>query len=245
MTLHRLTTLSVALVLFGAASARASLITVPIDTLVNSNASAYTSGTNLPTGPSTLTVGDIPFDLSPFGAMSNSLGVILTTPGSSLYTIDTDIYGATTIYTLINSIYGQLGATNGRVEFVGTGGAFASFDLIQGYNIRDYFNNVFNNVVSDPTIVTASFSGGVRLDRQMFVLPTLFATETLTQIRLVGTGAGNPQGQAFLAGVTVATPPPPQSVPEPSAFVTAAIGAGIVMCRGLRRRGARAIAIAS
>lgn len=233
MRLLRYSALVVALALGAAGSARASLITVPIDSEVNYDIRINVGGNNLPVAPTTLTVGGVPFALVPFGAQPDSLGIITTLVGDSTFSISTNIFGASTVYTLINSAFGTFGAVNGRVEFVGTGGAFASFDLIQGFNIRDYFNNVFNNTVTDPTIVTADFGGGVRLDRQEFVLPSLFATETLTEIRLVGTNAGNPQGEPFLVGVTVGTA---QAVPEPGSITLAAVGAGLLGCGWLRRR---------
>ena len=82
------------------------------------------------------------------------------------------------VYTLINSAFGSAGANNGTLEFVGMNGAFASFTLIQGVNIRDHFNGAFVNFLSDPTVVTANFAGDVRLDRQTFQLPNAFATKS-------------------------------------------------------------------
>jgi hypothetical protein len=122
-----------------------------------------------------------------------------------------------------------LGAINGRLEFVGTGSAFASYDLIQGINIRDHFDGCCNNIITDPTIVTVDFGHGVRFDRQMFVLPAVFAKQTLTEIRLVGTDADALQGQAFLAAATV------QTIPEPSTMFLFISGFGIAALGAWRR----------
>ena len=230
----RFSTLALALALGTVGSARADLIAVPIDGLVNSNLRSYTSGGNYPIAPTTLDVGGVPFNLVPLGAVPDSLGIIQTPAGDSLFTIPAGIFGASTVYTLINSGFGEFGAVNGRLEFVGTGGAFASFDLTQGFNIRDHFDGFFNNIVTDPTIVTADFGGGVRLDRQTFDLPASFATETLTEIRFIGTGAGIPQGEAFLAAATVRTST--KAVPEPSSFALAGVGGLGLVGYVLRRR---------
>jgi hypothetical protein len=218
-----------------ATPARADLLTVSIAHLANANLrSTYTNGSFYPVAPTTLTVGDVPFELTPLGMIPNSLGVIQTPDGNSEFTITTNIIAATSVYTLINSGFGRLGANNGRLEFVGSGGAFASFDLIQGVNIRDHLNGVFNNVVNDPRIVTENFGGNVRLDRQTFDLPASFASQTLTQIRFIGTNAGNPQGAPFLAGLTV------QAVPEPSPMISAPLAGLIALGVSRLRSGRRA-----
>ncbi len=125
----------------------------------------------------------VPFDLVPFDSIPNSLGIVQNNGGTT-YIIPTSVFGATTVYTLMNSAFGSLGSNIATVQFTGTGGAFASFDLVEGVNIRDHFEGSFVNTVSDPTIKTATFpdtgvppDGVVRLDRQTFDLGGLFATE--------------------------------------------------------------------
>ncbi len=209
---------------------RGSTIPVSLSGLTNANLRSFSNGANYPIAPTTLDVGGVSFELVPNGATPNSLGIIFTPNGNSEFTINTDIFGATTIYTLINSAFGQFGATNGRIEFVGDDDAFVSFDLIQGDNIRDHFNGGFNNLINDPAIVTENFGGNVRLDRQTFILPPTFRDETLTEIRFIGTNAGNPQGRAFLAGISVAV------IPEPSGLILSASGLGLVFVGLYRAR---------
>jgi hypothetical protein len=137
----------------------------------------------------------------------------------------------------MNSAYGNPGATVGSIEFKGVNGSDVTFQLIEGVNIRDHYNFIHENSATD--VVYDAFLNGVqnpsgpdRLDMQTFVLPSSFATDTLSQIIFDGINAGNPQGEPFLAAVTVAT------VPEPSSFVLLGIifSAGVAW-RWLRRGG--------
>ena len=90
------------------------------------------------------------------------------------------------------------------VEFKGTNGADATFSLIEGTNIRDYYTFGDNNVIA-PGTPSISFGGGaVHLDMQTFVLPAAFSSARLTDIILTSSG-GTPQGNPFLAAATVAT----------------------------------------
>jgi hypothetical protein len=227
---------------FATAPARADLITVPLTTPpANADLRTFSDGGFYPIAPTTLTVGGVPFALTPLDAIPNSLGAAQTFgPGGPIIDIKTNIFGATTVYTLINSAFGQAPFTVGTVEFKGANGSDVTFNLTEGFNIRDHFFNVFNNTVTDPTIVTASFGPGgfqdeVRLDRQTFVLPASFATDTLTDIILSPTAnTGFPLGQPFIAGVTV-----DQAVPEPGTlalFLCAGVaGAAYVCCRRQKR----------
>jgi hypothetical protein len=188
--------------LMGVSGANAQFTTVPTGSIANNNLRAYSAGGNYPVAPTTLTIGGVPFALSSLAGVNNSLGVAQVSGTTLQFTLTTSVPNPSKVYTLINSAWGQNGVLNGRIEFTGTGGAFASFDLRQGINIRDHWT-AYNQAISDPTIVTTNFGGGARLDRQTFVLPAAFHTETLTMIRLVGINPGNPQGAAFIAAATV------------------------------------------
>src|SRR5262249_29451347 len=139
----------------------------------------------------------------------NSLGIIQTPSGNSEFDIATNIPNPTTVYTLMNSAWGSFGADIATLEFKGAHGADASFDLVEGVNIRDHFNGGFNNTIA-PGTPSANF-GSDRLDEQTFVLPSSFANDTLKEIILTGHG-GFPQGAAFLAGLTVATASGPSAL---------------------------------
>jgi hypothetical protein len=203
-------------------------IGVDISPYVNNNIQTYTNGSNYPSGGTVLTNDGISFTLAYYTAMSGT-GVIQTDQSS--YTVATDIQGASTVYTLINSAYGAFGDTVGSVKFVATGGLEYTVDLVEGQNIRDHNQDGFNNTIGEGSlgymyIHTFGF-GPVRLDEQEFVLPTAFQTATLTEIIISGTGTGF-DGSPFLAAATVST------VPEPSSAVLLGMAATVVIGFSLR-----------
>jgi hypothetical protein len=206
------------------APALADFVTVDIGVSVNADVRSFTNGSFYPVGGQTVPFGGVPFALATVSANPASLGGFLTNLDSVEYSVS--IAGAARVYTLVNSGFGSLGAPNGFLEVFGTGGAFARLDYVQGLNIRDHFQNAFQNQISDPTVFATEFGGGVRLDRQVLELPSAFDGQTVTLIRFTGTSVGGP-GVPFLTGVTV------QLVPGPGAAGLAAIG---VLAIGRRRR---------
>src|SRR5215472_8712006 len=116
--------------LFSAAlapSAYADFISISIGSQTNSNLFTYTGGSNYPTAPTSITVGSVPFQLVTDQGVANTLGVVQTPVGNSTFTINTTVVGATTIYTLMNSAFGQFGANIGSIEFKGVGGSDVTF----------------------------------------------------------------------------------------------------------------------
>ncbi|HLP84984.1 MAG TPA: hypothetical protein VK157_11600 [Phycisphaerales bacterium] len=185
-------------------AASAALTPVSLAAVVNNNLRAYSLGSSYPVAPTTLTVAGIPFDLTPLPSTADSLGVAQLPSSNTTFTILTNVSSGTHIHVLMNSAWGQFNAVNGRLEFYGTGGAFESVTIQQGVNIRDHRQHFYNNANAHPTLVETYFgSQGARLDRMTFALPASFAGQTLTEIRLVGTNVGNPQGAPFIAAITV------------------------------------------
>ncbi|HEV3312710.1 MAG TPA: Ig-like domain-containing protein, partial [Chloroflexota bacterium] len=172
--------------------------------LTNANLQTYADGGDYPIAPTTLTVGGVDFALIPNGSTSSSLGILQTTGSGTSFDIPVNISGATVLNTLVNSTYGVAGDTVGTVEVKGTNGADAVFSLVEGTNIRDYYNGGYNNTIA-PGTPSASFGNGqIRLDMQTFVLPNAFANARITDIILTSSG-GAPQGNPFLAAATVTT----------------------------------------
>ncbi|MBS0190830.1 MAG: hypothetical protein U0573_02920 [Phycisphaerales bacterium] len=182
----------------------AGFVTLNLTPKVNSNIRTYTGGTFYPLGGQTRDFAGVPFALALLNGDANSFGVIQLPANNTLTThsFSVNVFGATRVYTLINSAWGSFGANNGKVEVFGSAGAYAKFDLIQGTNIRDHYQGSFQNVLTDPTVVTSKFNNDV-LDRQVLVLPAAFRSQSITEFRFSGNG-GNPNGTgaAFLAGAT-------------------------------------------
>ncbi|MFN9745357.1 MAG: PEP-CTERM sorting domain-containing protein [Betaproteobacteria bacterium] len=212
--------------LSGALTARADTYTTLTLPDLNADLRATLSGALFaPLFPGIQTWSGVPFQLStsPTGNTSFIDGVM---------DIPVGVFGVTSAYTLINSAFGLFGANNGSVEFFGSA-AYHKADLIQGQNVRDYLDNVFNNVIDGVSAVPAFISGPVRLDRQIFDLPAAFASQTLVSMRFTGLNLGNPGGIPFITAATVAVATP---VPEPASMLL--LSGGLVLLLWRRRAGA-------
>jgi hypothetical protein len=101
-------------------------------------------------------------------------------------------------------------------EFFGSDGAYISRDLVGGFDIRDFLQNIFTNTINSPNtqnvFTSSGTKGTVRLDNQAFDLPAGFLDETLDTVRLTDTGRPKVQ-RTWLAGITVET------IPEPTTTV--------------------------
>ncbi len=171
---------------------------------VNDDLQGYANGSDYPIAPTTLNVGGVDFALVPFGSSTASLGILQTTGSGTSFDLPVNITGAKSVSTLIDTTYGEDGDTVGTVEFKGTNGADAVFNLVEGVNVRDHNNDGYENNIAPGTPSAVFGNGQVRLDMQTFVLPSAFASAKLTDIILTSSG-GDPQGNPFLAAATVAT----------------------------------------
>lgn len=222
-----------------ATGVNAQFTEVDISSDINANIQTYSGGNNYQVGNSTLTVAGVPFYLAEDGGPGTT-GVVQAPGGDSSFTfnVPAGTY-ATTLYTLMNTAFGQEGEIEGTITVTGTLGETAMLTLTEGDNIRDHFNDGYVNSLTDPTVVPTYFSGGApapsgsdRLDRQVLDLPASFDGDTIASITFDGINGGNPHGEAFLAGMTLAVPDGP--VPF---FMTAGLISGLLfLAKSLRQK---------
>ena len=215
---------AVALASTGLAAHAATYTTTTLPTL-NDDIRTWTGGSAYTSlFPSSQVFSGVPFSLQ----LSERKNVF---NGVGSTTISVGVFGVTDVYTLINTAWGSAGKTVGSITFIGSSSTYA-VDLIEGYNVRDhYYGNYVNSTTA--SYVTQSVFGSnaartAHLDMQDFVLPTSFQSQTLTSIVFSSTGGSS--GSPFLAGLTVA------AVPEPESYAMLLAGLGVLGAIARRRR---------
>jgi hypothetical protein len=227
--------LSAATALAAVTAVSAHAATVDLSSFVNANVSAYYNGGVYPANGGSQTIGGVNFNLAQFPG--GGTGVVQAAGGDpDSFLIPVGQIGVTTVYTVANSAFGLASNTIGSLVFTGSAGATFTYELTEGDNIRDHATTAFND--SAPNIfATKDYGDGDHLDVQKIVLPTAFATQTLTSITFnaVDQGTGNP----FLAAITTAG-----GVPEPGAWALSVLGMGLLggAMRSARRKEAAATA---
>lgn len=197
---------------FTTASARAGEIPIDISALANEpwtfvgpNGFIITNGSTFPTGAQNF--GGVPFTI-PAGPNNYWAGGAAANFGSGTVrlTVPVGVYGATTVFTLLNTMWGQFGPQAYLfVTFNGSNGATVTKRLVGGLNVRDYNNDGGPNTINNTSTIQAWANGlGQRLDRQEYLLPAAFATQTLTSVTITDTG-NESFSRAILAGITVRT----------------------------------------
>ena len=153
------------------------------------------------------------------------------------------VFGVTDVYTLINGFGPNANQTGATVTFTGSAGASETFSLVNGINVRDFYQGAYANTINGTTTqqvfsmvdqggantgstpqtssANSGSSGTYVLDAQHFTLDPTFATQTLTGITITN---GSGSSANFLSAVTVASP-----VPEASSFVSL----GLMLALGL------------
>ncbi len=199
---------------------------------------SYTGGIDLPNADTgSLTLGGIPFVI-PTNGLNGWNSYNAPGPNPIVLDIPVNIFNATTVYTLINTYWGEPGPDSyAKIEFFGTGGAYYEKDLIGGVDIRNYnveapataaWTQTINGTTTTEVLSYNSFGLGQRLDMQTFVLPASFEGQTLDEIQLTDTGGATLFQRLLLSGVTV------QSVPEPSSLLL--FGTELLALAGYVRR---------
>ena len=173
------------------------------------------TATRLPGAPVGITkLAEVPFDIASSAAGKQAWHADIAANGGTgpvSITNNVNIYGATSVYSLINTWEGQPGP-NAYAWFVftGAGGAIYTNYLIGGVDIRDYNGATWENNINGTTTINVfecpsdNWGSPGRLDMQRIKLPPEFATQTLVSIQLVDNGGPNLQ-RVVLDGLTVQT----------------------------------------
>jgi len=228
-----------------AGAAHAAQLQIDLSSLTNSNMRTYTNGTNYPLAGSTVNItganGPVSFTLSSEGGDPDTTGAILATLPTDSFVIPINEAGYSIVYVLVNSGFGEIGSTVGSLTFRDTIGDGYTVSLEEGVNIRDHYIS-FNNVATE-VYGTAQYPGDVKLDAYEYFLPASFAGNTLASLTLDGQlDTGVPDGEPFIAGITLATGGAPP-VPEASTWAMMIAGfAGVGWFGTSRRRAIRSAA---
>lgn len=184
---------------------------------------------------------------NPYGSLTGNTGTAFSAVGFNLLNpafndmwvgwttgltvdIQTNVFGATSVYTLFNTLYGTAGLLTATVEFRGSQGASQTFSLIGDVDVRDFNNYVFTNNINNTTTQVWWTDGQFhRLDAQFFRLAPAFQTQTLTSIRITTGTAGFGISNPILHAITIV------AVPEPSSYMLMCLGVS-VLCLFARMR---------
>jgi hypothetical protein len=199
-----------------AASMRAGETPIDISALANEpwtyvgpNDFLIINGSTFPTGAQIL--GGVPFAI-PDGHNNYWAGAAAANfgPGTVSLTIPVGVFGVTSVFTVLNSMWGWSGPKAYLfITFNGSGGATRTVRLVGNVNVRDYNQDGNTNTIDNTSTVQVWDNGlGQRLDRQEYILPAAFASQELTSVTITDTGNegnGTNGSRAILAALTVDT----------------------------------------
>ncbi|MGA2590435.1 MAG: hypothetical protein ABSH32_11000 [Bryobacteraceae bacterium] len=202
----------IAIALTCAAIVRAGEIPIDIGALVNEpwtyvgpNDFIILNGSTFPTGNQNF--GGVPLAL-PAGPNNYWAGAAAADFGSGTVglTVPVGVYGVTSVFTLLNSMWGQFGPTPYLfVTFKGSNGGTVTAPLVGNVNVRDYNNDGGDNDINNTTTTQVWTNGlGQRLDRQEYILPAAFASQSLTSVTITDIGH-EVFSRAILSALTVST----------------------------------------
>jgi hypothetical protein len=232
----RLKILAAAAAMLGATAVSAHAAEIDLSSFVNANIDGYYNGSVYPTNGGSQTIGGVTFNLAAYPG--GGTGVIQTNGTAESYVIPVNEVGVTTVYSIANSAFGYAPATIGDLVFTGSAGASYTYYFTEGDNIRDHATTQYNTTAPN-VFATEDFGSGDRLDVQQIVLPTVFASQTLTSITFNSIASND--GEPFLAALTTSDV---SAAPEPSTWALMLLGVGGVgaALRMVRRKAGAIVA---
>jgi hypothetical protein len=176
------------------------------------NAHNWDRDANYPTG-SPVVLGGIPFNI-PSNPHENTWDSIVGEPtGSKTITIPVNRANVREVHTLFNCSWGSSGQQLTFLNFYWSDQTVDQKVLTAGVDIRDWWNGVYANTISPPTVQVYSGTGApdphypTRVDKQIFTFShPSYAGKTLEKIVVTDNGA-NGVYRAFLYGLTVGITP--------------------------------------
>lgn len=155
--------------------------------------------------------------------------------GTKTVVIPIGKFGVVRAFTLMNTFWGSAQLLNRpSIEFFGSNGAYYKKSLQPDYDIRDYTQGAYTNVINQSSTVGAfawtAQDTPRRLDMQKINLPSAFASETLDYIIITDKGTNNIQ-RSFIGGLTLYN-----VVPEPATMLGLVSGLGLLFVRRRKNR---------
>ena len=88
--------------------------------------------------------GGVSFDITANGIGNDFAGITNGAPAN----ISVGVYGVTDVYTLINGFAPTANQTGATVTFTGSAGATQTFTLVNGTDVRDFYQGNFANTIN-------------------------------------------------------------------------------------------------
>jgi hypothetical protein len=167
---------------------------------------------NYPTG-SPVVLGGIPFDIPSNPNQNTWDSIVGEATGPKTLTIPVNRANVREVHTLFNCSWGSSGQQLTTLDFYWSGQTVDRKVLTAGVDIRDWWNGIYVNTISSPTIQVYSGTGApdphhpTRVDKQIFTFShPSYAGKTLEKIVVTDIGATDLY-RAFLYGLTIGISP--------------------------------------
>ena len=155
-----------------------------------------------------MVLGGIPFNI-PSSPNTNAWDSIIGGSGLKTLTIPVNRANVREVHTLFNCSYGTAGQQLTALDFYWSDGTKDHKVLTAGVDIRDWWNGVYVNTISPPTVQVYSGTGATdphyptRVDKQIFVFDDpSYAGKELEKIVVTDNGADGVY-RALLYGLTI------------------------------------------